>query len=600
MGEADVRDPSGSEARTSRGTAVLGLLLVLLLIVFAALQLKHLGHPLIWQDEAETVMFGQRILEFGYPKVHGDGQPGSVVYGMGVPLPLAVDAESDAYIGSLWGQYYFAAIGVLLAESARDLHTRTALLRLPFALIGMLGLWLLFLAAGRAWGDTRGRRLAAGCAYVLALCLSTSLILHLREVRYYALAVALLCGVIFVRARLGAAPASAAARRRHGWVWGAAQTILLTALFNVFYPASIAAVGWLGLEALLAAWPHLAGAAAEPGQPPARRALAGLRVAAPLWVPPLIALLLVAPLAGFFEISLLSRVFTSRWGFGFADYAANLGYLAHFLLRYELLAPVIALEVALGVERWTQRSAAPEVRAAVATAGGRALATSLLRLALVYALIGARNPIFFERYFVPLSPILALILVLDADVLARRLMARPGAAGRGKQLAAVAALGLVLVLAIRHDELRGRVCEISEPYRGPLDFVIPDLIARHADPAALTIATNYEAESFMYYLGARVVGRFHDERPDAVAAERAVRPDVVIPRAAVPKRLAMVRSYLAHGEFVRRSMPVADLPYNNIPELYEGRVLQQTHLFRTEAPRGPGDALIVYERVPAR
>ena len=72
-------------------------------------------------------------------------------------------------------------------------------------------------------------------------------------------------------------------------------------------------------------------------------------------------------------------------------------------------------------------------------------------------------------------------------------------------------------------EIGGRLHEIRVPYWGPLDFAIVDLRERYADPSQLTIATNYEAEVFMYYLGSRGVGRFDPLEPG-------LRPDVIIPR----------------------------------------------------------------------
>jgi len=80
-----------------------------------------------------------------------------------------------------------------------------------------------------------------------------------------------------------------------------------------------------------------------------------------------------------------------------------------------------------------------------------------------------------------------------------------------------------------------------------------------------------------------VVGRFHDETPEATLREAGVVVDVVIPRRAQPKTLDRLRPYLQQGEFERVEFPVADLPYNNIPELFSGRVLPTTHGFTTEA-----------------
>ena len=135
-----------------------GILAILAILLYAGLQLGGLGYPLLWQDEGETAMFGRRILDHGYPKVHGAE---GVVYGMGIPLEFAVDPESDAYTGSLWGQYYLAAFGVWLAEDIDDLHRRTAVLRLPFVLLGLCGLALLFLSIRPALGRGSGSSASA-------------------------------------------------------------------------------------------------------------------------------------------------------------------------------------------------------------------------------------------------------------------------------------------------------------------------------------------------------------------------------------------------------------------------------------------------------
>ena len=173
----------------------------------------------------------------------------------------------------------------------------------------------------------------------------------------------------------------------------------------------------------------------------------------------------------------------------------------------------------------------------------------------------------------------------------------PGGPGRLRGVVpGVLVLGFVFTVGVRHAELSGRMREIVAPLAGPIDFVVDDLRSRHPDPAGLVIATNYEAEPLMFYLGSRVVGRFHSARPEAIAAEQAERPDVVIPRRSQARRLEAVQRYLLAGGYVSRTLPVADVPYNTIPELYAGRVLDRTHWFATPRP-GPGaPALRLYER----
>ncbi len=547
-------------------------LLALGLLVCAVLQFKHLAYPLIWQDEGETAMLGRRVLEYGYPKVH-DGR--NVVYGMGVPLSVAVKEESDAYIGSLWGQYYFAAVAVWLAQETADPHSKTALLRLPFALVGSLGVVACFLAVAPAFSARRNARLFAAVGFTLLHALSISLILHLREVRYYALVMALLGAIVFLhlrrfefdRPRLPAQPVL--------------QALLLLLLFNVFYPACVAIVLWLVLEGLLRVR-RANGVTRE-----------SMRLLVPILMPVLGVAALALPIAVYFEISSLSGIFSARYAFGPELYLGNLRAVLHYLLRYELLGLVLLVKLTLfALSR--SGSAWPS-----AIAEPRRISALLGRLCLVYILVGAGNPIFFERYFVPLSPLLSLILLLDCACLIESLRARVPFPRRRRVMLMAATLMLVAVAGtgwLKRAELVGRWIEVSRPYRGPLDYVVVYLKERYEDPSQLRIATNYEAEAYMFYLDSEVVGRFHAESRQASQSEAAMPVDVVIPRKAQPKKLARLRPYLAQGKFVRRDFSIADLPYNNIPELFSGRVLSTTHFFREQSAPDAERALFIYER----
>jgi len=550
------------------------LLLAFSLLAYGTLQFKHISYPLLWQDEAETAMFAERVLEHGYPKVH-DG--GNVVYGMGIPLSLGEKEATDAYIGSLWGQYYFAAVGAWLARSVEDIYTKTALLRLPFALIGTLGLALCFLAVAPVFSSRRNRLIAAA-TFALMGCLSTSLILHLREVRYYALVVALVGAALFLHFR------SLKLDRPFSLAQMFLQSLTLILLFNVFYPACTALTVWIVLEASLRAL-RAEGSGVD-----------RLRAAVPMLVPVAVLIPFAFAIAIYFEIPALARFFSLRYAFGPENYLANLQLILHYLLRYEFLAPVLLLEILLLVSHRLRRQEAMPPSPLTQHSAAMALA----RLCAIYVLIGARNPIFFERYFVPLSPLLSLILLLDADTLAQWLIQVAPLERRREFLLAFAPLVLIGVAGmvwLKRVEVLGRFAEVSTPYRGPLDFMVCYLKEKYGDTSHLRIATNYEGEAYMYYLGSQVVGRFHAQTPEETAKEYAIQVDVVIPRKAQPKRLDWLLPYLAKGEFSRHDLPVIDLPYNNIPELFSGRVLTTTHLFRTASPDGESELLSIYERV---
>ena len=405
-------------------------------VLFGAMLGRHLSYPLLWADEAETAMFAQRVLEHGYPKVHG---PRNVVYQFGPNIAVGVKEGLDAYIGTTWGQLYFAAPGLLWARGAADLYDKTFRVRLPFAVAGAagVGLWLWALLPVFRGEPRRARRFAA--AYLLLAALSLSLILHLREVRYYALVV-LLAGAI-ARVHLGYSVFRRVGFRR----WALELALLLFLLFNTFFQAFFAFGALLGIDRLLAI----------------RRAEAGWRDLVPL----LASALLVAPLLLFFETFSTAAAFGEAFSFRFGGYVSNLGTIAAHFLRHEFLVPALVCRAAVAATG----AGSPE---------GRRVAARLLVFSAGYAAIGCLNPLALERYFVVLSPLVSGVFLLDAFALASALPARVAPARRRRAAAATVAALVALVLATRwpaFDDLRGRLAELGTPYRGPLDYVIPYL-----------------------------------------------------------------------------------------------------------------------------
>jgi len=159
-------------------------LLLLAVALFATLLFKNISYPLMWQDEGETAMFATRVLEYGYPRVHG---PRNVLYEFGTNIALGVKEQFDAYIGTTWGHFYFAVPGVLWARSTGDFYAKTARLRIPFAAAGAFGVAIWALALTPVFGGDRRRALVFVASFFALTAGSISLLLHLREVRYYSL-----------------------------------------------------------------------------------------------------------------------------------------------------------------------------------------------------------------------------------------------------------------------------------------------------------------------------------------------------------------------------------------------------------------------------
>ena len=201
----------------------------------------HLGSPLLWYDEAETAVFGQRILTYGYPKVHDRGV---VFYNINLPLETGRKESIDAYIGTPWAHFYVAAAGELFARRATDLHERTARVRLPFAATGVAGVFLIAVALAPAAAAGGAARAVFVGAYLALATLSTFLVLHLREARYYPLVVFEVGLLLVVHLRH-----AAYGRGRRG-AYTALVATLLVALFLTFYPMCAAAAAALAVDAV--------------------------------------------------------------------------------------------------------------------------------------------------------------------------------------------------------------------------------------------------------------------------------------------------------------------------------------------------------------
>ncbi|MCX6296296.1 MAG: hypothetical protein NTX97_09545, partial [Bacteroidetes bacterium] len=176
--------------RNSNKLLILSILLFCLLLISV---FKNISYPLFWADESMTAIGTERVLQFGYPKVH-DGK--NVFYDLRHSNPvLGINEKDDAYVGGAgWGQYYFGIIGYKLAQLTNDIYFKTAIFRTTFAIAGLLGLLLIAYFISRFFPD-KFSKYAFFALFMLLELSSVSLALLLREVRYYSLVI-LLSGII--------------------------------------------------------------------------------------------------------------------------------------------------------------------------------------------------------------------------------------------------------------------------------------------------------------------------------------------------------------------------------------------------------------------
>lgn len=541
--------------------------LVLAVAAFAMMLFANLAHPLLWQDEGETIMLAERVVEYGYPKVHGKR---NVVNEFGPHAAAGVKESSDAYIGKTWGDFFFAVPGLLWARQVEDVYARTWRLRLPFAAMGALGVALMLIAVIPAVPTSR--RLAFAALYFAVCAVSISLLLHLREARYYALLVFVLGALIGVHLRRTVFASL-------GWrAYTIAESVLLFLLYHVFFAAWFSVTAMLALDAAATAW-RAGGASAV-----------RLRRAAYELAPHALAAAAVVPCLVYFETFEQAAGFSRSVGLGVGVVLGNFAEVILHFVRHELLVAVALTR--LSVWACGRGGAASLER----TRSARRVSARLAGFALGYAAFACVNPLAYERYFVVLSPILTLLFLLDGYTLLSELSRRAAPGSRRRAAAttlAVLGLGLGGSVLVRMPEITGRLAEIREPVRGPLDFLVPWVLARYPDPERLVIATNYEAHPLMYYLGSHVIVGLSLNN---IVAERALEPDLVVPRRGWPRSLVEIRKILSRGGYRAEELPVRDLHYNNIPSVGRFRVTPDPHRFRTPHT-APGErGLMVFTR----
>jgi len=554
--------PARAAAPAERALAL--LLLAGLAGLLGVSLLWKLGHPLLWNDEAETVAYGQRILVFGYPKI-SDGH--NWVYSLDAPLALGRRSGSDAYVGSVWGQYYVAALGVLAARGVDDLYARTAWFRLPFVLSGAAGLAA---TAAALAALRRGRRpggLATAAGFVALCGVSVSLALHLREARYDGVAVGLQGLLLWLHVRGNL-------QRRASGLAALGIPLLLLALLNVFPPLALAWGAALALDLGLAAWRE------GPREARWRRVVTEL---APFAAAALAGLACVR----FYRLARLAAYFDARFGTGPQRWLLNASAALDFLALQEPLLAAAVAKLAWELASW-RLGVSPGLAGRLSRLLGLAIALQLG--------VALRLPWLFERYLIAAVPLIAASLALDLVLLLE--LAR-GLAPRRRLIFVSAgvlllALALLPILPAKRVTLAGHLAELRRPVRGTLDFVIPRLRALRPDPSTLVVATNYEEPDYVVYLGCRVLvgytGAF-------LASDLAAEPDVIVPRKGISRFHAELAALWSRGRFLRERFPVRDLGFNNVPELTTGAGLLVTHQFQTPRPRGPDEEAELWLRV---
>src|ERR1017187_9814379 len=165
----------------------------LLFLVFCFSLYKNISYPLLWNDESESTMMATRVLTYGYPKVN-DGK--NRIFAPDIPQSeIGYNKKFDACTYITWGNYYFATIGVTLAKFANDIYSKTALIRIPYATMGLLGLIIFIITLYPFFPDKNLFKWFV-ILFLFIELFSISLVLHMRDARSYPLVI-FICACFF-------------------------------------------------------------------------------------------------------------------------------------------------------------------------------------------------------------------------------------------------------------------------------------------------------------------------------------------------------------------------------------------------------------------
>lgn len=507
-----------------------------------------------------TVMGGVRVLQYGYPKVH-DGK--NVFYDLlHSNTSLGIDKKTDAYIGGAnWGQYYFATLGIKLAELSDDIFTKTAIIRTSFALIGLTGLALLAFLAMQLF-HTKLSRTGFLIFFVFLEVISVPLVLHLREARYYPLAIFFTALVIFVYTQYRIL-------KKTRYV---TYSILLTAslfllfvtfspVYFIFLPAILLYESVLFARSLFFRYIN--------GREAASLQKDSFKNYLSYILPLIFSAVIVSPLLVFFKTFYIAgemakyntqAFLTTEAGMLRANFELMWKFFAHSDFIYLAIFLKVCLLFCFLIKPAGKSLTSPD-RPRVA------FSNFLTVFFILYFVFIARIPnLPFTRYFIPLQPVLALIVIMDIAILYTFLSRyESGLMVYSRALLVIIVAGFIIFnISYNANYLKGHLYEITHQYRGPLDYVIPFIKEKYGNTGDLVIATNYEEPSYMYYLDARVViGYVGNNLEEDIQTQ----PDIIVYRKLWQNFGAIFADFLQRNAYERVSFPVYDYSVNNIPEL---------------------------------
>jgi len=544
------------------------------LLLFGLSVFKNISYPLLWGDEAETVVFAERILKFGYPKVH-DGK-NSLNLTMVKNKSIGVKKSVDAWIHLPWLQYYYAVPGVWLASDINDLYVKTRVVRLPFAIAGTFGI---LIYAFSAFPLFKGRKLEYLTAFLLLSAISVPLVLNLREVRSYSLTFLLLALIFLVFNYYYFF------KKLSSIVFATTFIIFSILLLNNFTPAFVICIIAI---ACYVVFEILAFRLKDNKTVPFCLLVNSFdkkRVKV-VFLTLLATLIISIPFYVFYETIYISREVAKEFVWDISSYLGKLVRIMKFYSLYDFLPVVLILKIFLYalLKDYSRRVN----KLSLLLENYLRVSSFFIFFFVVYLLIISNMPYIFDRYYIALQPILSMSIIIDV-VLYYKIISLHYEKKLFKSLIynIYVVAGVFLVCSVfKFDTIAGHVYELTHIYKGPLDYVIPYIHDNYNNPENLVIETNIEQTPYIYYLGSSAFRETsYDTLPDN-------EPDIIIPKKYpnLGYQPSVIDKLLKDGSYQKITFPIADYPANNISEFS----FSLKHLFKTRIAGKETDRLVIY------
>ncbi len=520
-----------------RNTNKILILSIILFFLFLISLFKNISYPLFWADESMTAMGSERVLEFGYPKVH-DGK--NVFYDLrNSNSQLGINEKDDAYIGGAgWGQYYFGTIGYKIVSQTNDIYLKTGIYRITFASVGLLGLILIGFFISRFFPDKFIKYVFIS-VYIFMELISISLVLSLREVRYYSLVIFLTCLIIGLYTNFRFY------KRFNIILFIASESISLFLLFITFSPVYFITVLVLGISELIIIISQF-------------KKLKTIKETFPVYLSLFISLVSIIPFLHYFKTFEIAKVINEYYGYNFKMYCYNLNTAFNYFFHFDFILLALVFKVFLIILFKKLIKLNPVIFKI----------SNLLTLYFIISIFCiAKIPNFiFTRYIIYLQPFLSIIIILDFFTIIKLISIKEFIQLNFKVfIISLIFFSLVLNSLINnYIYFKGHIYEICNQNKGPLDFTIPYIKNLYPKTDTLIIAANYEETSYMYYLKCKVIVGLlgYNLKDDSMLS-----PHIIAYRKHWKDLSFVFKEYCMKARYDGLRFPIKDIPVNNSPEL---------------------------------